>query len=1813
MRSKNMKKRMFSGFLAMTMVSTLGMNFTGMQKPVVAEASAADYGLADKCEDGNILHCFNWKLNDIKAMLPEIAQAGFTSVQTSPLQPHDASGQWYWLYQPTYFTAGNDLGSKEDLRALCTEADKYGIKIIVDVVANHLAGNHQNIDPELKNNSFYHNSGFNSDNTDWNNRWQVTHCDIGMPDLVSENSFVQQKVRNYIQELKGLGVDGLRFDAAKHIGVPSEGCDFWPNVLDSEMYNYGEILDSPGGDGAAVMKEYTKYMGVTDSQYGNNITRDIRDGKMSDLSGAGIGDGGWVSKGSPTNRMVYWAESHDTFCNNGWTRFLSESIIDRSYAVSASRANSQGLYLSRPSEKEHTRIMYGLKGSTHFTSKEIAAVNHLHNAMVGQKEYLVTESNCDVVVRGNGSTVGGATLVNVNGGSKQVSVKNGGSLIPAGTYKDEVSGNTFTVTSSTISGQIGDTGIAVIYTAATPQSGISASLKSGSKISGTATVTLNAKNVTNARYTTSEGDSGSFTDGQKITLGASTPEGSSVTLTLTATSNDGQSLKETYTYSTAKGRVKPTLNGAGFIYDNSQTNWSTVTAYVYDESSGTATTNGSWPGVNMKDAGDDYFVYELDSKFTNTSNVRVIFSNSGANQNPGAQQPGFQMTSDTMIYENGSWSEYSNPVTNGTVVVNYQDASGKKLAESVTYTGKVGESYTTTAVSVSGYTLSSTPTNATGKFAAGTTTVTYVYNKNASNDPVVNTSLASGSSFSTETAVTTLSLENAVKGTYSVDNGPVKEFTGTAKVTLGRGKVADSTVTVKATATSAAGATKEYTFTYNKKYEVKSSVQSVTTYNAASNSSLASYYSTNKAGFGANKTITVDGDISDWDSSMIIAQGTANDDPRVYRPNSMYEVPLDLYTLYAAYDDNNVYLMWEMTNVQDVVAPGDDYPLSQGVLYNTMNIPFFIAINTNKSADAIGNKGQLATSGTIWGSGITFENSFNRLIAISTNGANGPYVYAGSSAGLDATEKYGPVANATKNIQKSGIQFKYGMGIKSTQVWGLDGAYGTTSSTNPRTIGDMCNENGKWVDFNTKGHKSATMDFHYEMSIPLSELGITKSDIVNNGIGAMVIMTSGKSGMDCLPYDLAMNDQADLDDSAGSQENNSFEKSDEDHITAAFAGIGKGGATPPPVVVTTPLQVNFGADRSAPQSANTALKLSAAGYGGTAPYTYEFKVDGKTVKANNSTTTANWTATAGEHTLTCIIKDAKGSTATVNKGYTVEGKVVNDLSVSLTASKSTVAPKGTVTLKAAAAGGSGSYKYTYTISANGNTANLASNSSSNSYNWTAGTATGTKTLKVTVTDSTGKTATASTTVTVQGTVSPLSVKLAASKSTVATKGTATLTATAAGGSGSYKYTYSISANGKTVVLATNSTSKTYNWTAGTAAGTKTFTVKATDSKGKTATASTTVTVQAASNLSVKLAASSTVAPNTTATLTATAAGGSKSYKYTFIARDNATGTTSVLASNQTSNVYKWNTGAIGSKTVSVVVTDSKGATASSSVNVTVKKQTLAVKLAASKTTVATKGTVALTATASGATGACKYTYSITANGKTVVLASNSTSNKYNWTAGTATGTKTLTVKVTDAAGKTATSSVNITVSNTALSVKLAASKTTVAPKTTATLTASAVGGSGSYKYTYSITANGKTVVLASNSTSNTYNWTAGTATGTKTLTVKVTDAAGKTATSSVNITVGSAALSAKISAAATTVNRNTVDKLTVTAAGGAGNYKYTFVIRNNNTGAAAVLASSQTSNVYNWNSGSAGSKTLTVVVTDAKGATATASVNVTVK
>jgi len=230
--------------------------------------------LTEKTQDGAILHAWNWSFNTIKANLQAIADAGYSSVQVSPIQGTKENlmdtSKWWLLYQPTNFSIGNaQLGSRDEFKAMCAEAEKYGIKIIVDVVANHTAnrggGTDQywpaaNVDAGLLNDAGAWHEHRGVDN--WNDRWQVTHLGIGLPDLNTSSYNVQNKIISFLNDCVSAGADGFRFDAAKHIELPDDsgGSDFWSRVLGSvqnrnNLYIYGEVLQG-GADRYASYSQY---------------------------------------------------------------------------------------------------------------------------------------------------------------------------------------------------------------------------------------------------------------------------------------------------------------------------------------------------------------------------------------------------------------------------------------------------------------------------------------------------------------------------------------------------------------------------------------------------------------------------------------------------------------------------------------------------------------------------------------------------------------------------------------------------------------------------------------------------------------------------------------------------------------------------------------------------------------------------------------------------------------------------------------------------------------------------------------------------------------------------------------------------------------------------------------------------------------------------------------------------------------------------------------------------------------------------------------------------------------------------------------------------------------------------------------------------------------------------------------------------------------------------------------------------------------------------------------------------------------------
>lgn len=184
------------------------------------EQARKHYGLAQQMSEGATLHAWEWSFKTIEENIPAIAEAGYTSVQTEPISAIHNGGKgmiftenWYYVYQPTDTTIGNwVMGTEDDLKSLCNTAHKYGVRIIVDVVANHMTATWGAIADRWKKSEYYHHDCNDGDVQDWNNRYQVTHCKLlGLYDINTENTETANMMHDFLVQAVNDGVDGFRF------------------------------------------------------------------------------------------------------------------------------------------------------------------------------------------------------------------------------------------------------------------------------------------------------------------------------------------------------------------------------------------------------------------------------------------------------------------------------------------------------------------------------------------------------------------------------------------------------------------------------------------------------------------------------------------------------------------------------------------------------------------------------------------------------------------------------------------------------------------------------------------------------------------------------------------------------------------------------------------------------------------------------------------------------------------------------------------------------------------------------------------------------------------------------------------------------------------------------------------------------------------------------------------------------------------------------------------------------------------------------------------------------------------------------------------------------------------------------------------------------------------------------------------------------------------------------------------------------------------------------------------------------------------
>ena len=428
-----------------------------------------------------ILHVWSWNFPTIAENMKQIADAGFTMLQTSPVNAcfspeggnikilDEKEGNWYHYYQPTDWTIGNNIvGTEAEMKAMLDSAKKYDIRVLVDVLPNHTAFNIDLVTDEFYaavggRDKMFHTHGLEGIN-DYNDRTECTHQGVGgLPDVNTENPLFQKYYMQFVNKLVEMGVRGFRYDTAKHIGVHSDPVDAEAGVKENDFWDvatgrkevlgvslaipydslfvYGEVLQ----DKNVPEEEYASYFGQTASSYGH-VLREV----LAKRSAKDIDVLDWYHRAAPEH-LTTWVESHDTYCNANESAGLTDAQIRTGWVFLTARQNGTPLFYSRPMNSTRENYfgdnLLGARGNDEFFHPEVVAVNKFRKSMEGQVEDVQIAEDGEVIVVNRGDM--GAAVINFALEANEVALA---TALPDGEYKDQVYGTTFVVADGILKG-----------------------------------------------------------------------------------------------------------------------------------------------------------------------------------------------------------------------------------------------------------------------------------------------------------------------------------------------------------------------------------------------------------------------------------------------------------------------------------------------------------------------------------------------------------------------------------------------------------------------------------------------------------------------------------------------------------------------------------------------------------------------------------------------------------------------------------------------------------------------------------------------------------------------------------------------------------------------------------------------------------------------------------------------------------------------------------------------------------------------------------------------------------------------------------------------------------------------------------------------------------------------------------------------------------------------------------------------------------------------------------------------------------------
>ena len=210
-------------------------------------------------------------LNGITEKLDYLKELGITLIWICPVYKSPMDDNGYDISD--YYDVNPEFGTKEDLEKLIAEAEKRGIKVILDLVINHTSDEHEWFLEALKNpeseyrNYYIFKRGENGlPPTNWRSHfggsaWEKVEGEADengnemyylhlftkkQPDLNWENPEVRKELYKMVNYWLEKGIAGFRVDAINSIKKDARYLDLPVDGADGMAYNVEYTLNQPG-------------------------------------------------------------------------------------------------------------------------------------------------------------------------------------------------------------------------------------------------------------------------------------------------------------------------------------------------------------------------------------------------------------------------------------------------------------------------------------------------------------------------------------------------------------------------------------------------------------------------------------------------------------------------------------------------------------------------------------------------------------------------------------------------------------------------------------------------------------------------------------------------------------------------------------------------------------------------------------------------------------------------------------------------------------------------------------------------------------------------------------------------------------------------------------------------------------------------------------------------------------------------------------------------------------------------------------------------------------------------------------------------------------------------------------------------------------------------------------------------------------------------------------------------------------------------------------------------------------------------------